>query len=102
MSYAPISSSRQLKMRNGTILRTKPRIIRPLDSLIPRSAFDVRINNALERAGVKTMEQLAALTDDDILVMRNLGKTSLRRIRRVLEDISWGRRPASGKRTPEM
>lgn len=51
--------------------------------------FTMRVKNALAERGVTTMEQLAGLTDKDILVTKNLGEKSLVEIREELK--AWGK-----------
>jgi DNA-directed RNA polymerase subunit alpha len=49
--------------------------------------LSVRANNCLESAKVETVGQLVKMTEADLLKIRSFGKTSLREIRRKLDDI---------------
>ena len=81
------------------IPETGPLVVSPeeetLDVLIPCEANDpidqlglsIRSYNCLKRAGIDTVEQLAALSDSDLASVRNLGKKSLEEIRSKLRHI---------------
>lgn len=53
----------------------------PVDEL----RFSVRVRRALMRLKVETVEQLTALTEDDLAFQRNFGSTSLREVRNKLK-----------------
>lgn len=45
-----------------------------------------RVANALARAGYTTVEQVEALSDDELLVLPNVGPEGLRAIRRLIPE----------------
>jgi len=47
----------------------------------------VRSNNCLEAAHIETVGQLVNMTETDLLKIRSFGKTSLREVKRNLEDM---------------
>ena len=47
----------------------------------------VRANNCMEAAKIETVGQLANMTEADLLKIRSFGKTSLREIKRKLQDL---------------
>lgn len=49
--------------------------------------LSVRASNCLESAGIQSVGELVALSEADLLKIRSFGKTSLREIRRKLEDM---------------
>ena len=55
----------------------------------PISTMDlsVRASNCLESAKIHTVGDLAKMTESDLLKVRSFGKTSLREVKRKLQDI---------------
>jgi len=49
--------------------------------------LSVRANNCLEAAKIETVGQLAGMTESDLLKIRSFGKTSLREVKRKLQDL---------------
>jgi len=49
--------------------------------------LSVRSNNCLEGAQIETVGQLASLTEAELLKIRSFGKTSLREVKRKLDDL---------------
>ncbi|MFA6134386.1 MAG: DNA-directed RNA polymerase subunit alpha [Phycisphaerae bacterium] len=49
--------------------------------------LSVRSNNCLEAAQIETVGQLAALSEAELLKIRSFGKTSLREVKRKLQDL---------------
>ena len=49
--------------------------------------LSVRANNCLEAAKIETVGQLANMTESDLLKIRSFGKTSLREVKRKLQDL---------------
>jgi DNA-directed RNA polymerase subunit alpha len=49
--------------------------------------LSVRANNCLESAKIETVGQLAGMTEADLLKIRSFGKTSLREVKRKLQDM---------------
>jgi DNA-directed RNA polymerase subunit alpha len=49
--------------------------------------LSVRACNCLEMAKIESVGQLASMTESDLLALRSFGKTSLREVRRKLEDL---------------
>jgi len=47
----------------------------------------VRCSNCFEAAGIETVGQLVNMTESDLLKIRSFGKTSLREVKRKLEDL---------------
>ncbi len=60
---------------------------RKLNMTVHELDLSVRSNNCLEAANVETVEQLVAHTEADMLKIRSFGKTSLREIKRRLEEL---------------
>lgn len=58
----------------------------------PISVLDlsVRASNCLESAKIHTVGELAKLTENDLMKVRSFGKTSLREVKRKLQDIGLG------------
>ena len=52
--------------------------------------LSVRANNCLESAGIQSLNELVSLSESDLLKIRSFGKTSLREIKRKLEDMGLG------------
>ena len=50
--------------------------------------LSVRASNCLESAKIETVGQLVKMTEADLLKIRSFGKTSLREVKRKLEDIN--------------
>ena len=51
-----------------------------LSMLIEELEFSVRSLNCLKRAGINTVEELIAHTEDDMMKIRNLGRKSLEEV----------------------
>ena len=49
--------------------------------------LSVRASNCLESAKIHTVGDLAKLTEGDLLKVRSFGKTSLREVKRKLQDL---------------
>jgi len=49
--------------------------------------LSVRANNCLEAAKIETVGQLAGMNESDLLKIRSFGKTSLREVKRKLQDL---------------
>ena len=64
-----------------------------LDMPIADLDLSVRAGNCLDSAGIKTVGELTRLTESDLLKIRSFGKTSLREIKRKLEDMGMGLTP---------
>ena len=63
----------------------------PIESL----GLSIRTYNALRRRGVKTLRQLAALSDEQIYQIRNVGRHAFEEIRQVLEQFPNALAPAT-------
>jgi DNA-directed RNA polymerase subunit alpha len=63
-----------------------------LNMSIHEMELSVRANNCLEAAKIETVGQLARMTEADLLKIRSFGKTSLREVKRKLQemDLSLG------------
>ncbi|MDD4367754.1 MAG: DNA-directed RNA polymerase subunit alpha [Oscillospiraceae bacterium] len=60
---------------------------RMLDTAIEDMDFSVRTYNCLKRAGINTVGDLAARSEEDMMKVRNLGKKSLEEVIQKLEDM---------------
>ena len=58
-----------------------------LEMTIEELDFSVRSFNCLKRAGINTVKDLASLTQDDLMKVRNLGKKSLKEVKEKLAEI---------------
>jgi DNA-directed RNA polymerase subunit alpha len=63
-------------------------LIRKLNMPISELELSVRASNCLESARIETVGQLVQMTDQDLLKLRSFGRTSLREVKRKLEDLS--------------
>ena len=73
-------------------------VTRKLELTIGEMDFSVRANNLLESGGVKTARDLVSLTEEELLGMRAFGRTSLREVKRRLEEmgLELGMYPSTG------
>ena len=62
-------------------------LIRKLNMPISELELSVRASNCLESARIETVGQLVTQTDADLLKLRSFGRTSLREVKRKLQDI---------------
>jgi DNA-directed RNA polymerase subunit alpha len=62
-------------------------LIRKLNMGIAELELSVRASNCLESARIETVGQLVTQTDADLLKLRSFGRTSLREVKRKLQDI---------------
>ena len=60
---------------------------RKLNMSVHELELTVRANNCLEAAKIETVAQLVINTESELLKMRSFGKTSLREVKRKLQDI---------------
>jgi DNA-directed RNA polymerase subunit alpha len=60
---------------------------RKLSMSVHEMELSVRANNCLESAKVETVAQLVNMTEGDLLQIRSFGKTSLREVKRKLQDM---------------
>jgi DNA-directed RNA polymerase subunit alpha len=58
-----------------------------LNMSIHEMELSVRANNCLEAAKIETVGQLVRMTEADLLKIRSFGKTSLREVKRKLQDM---------------
>lgn len=63
-------------------------LIRKLTMPISELELSVRASNCLESARIETVAQLVSQTDADLLKLRSFGRTSLREVKRKLQDLS--------------
>ncbi|MBX3359403.1 MAG: DNA-directed RNA polymerase subunit alpha [Phycisphaeraceae bacterium] len=63
-------------------------LIRKLNMPIASLDLSVRASNCLESARIATVADLVTRTESDLLKLRSFGRTSLREVKRKLEDIS--------------
>ena len=64
-----------------------------LDMTIEELALSVRSYNCLKRAGIQTVQDLAAKSEDDMIKVRNLGKKSLKEVKEKLVELGLGFKP---------
>jgi DNA-directed RNA polymerase subunit alpha len=62
-------------------------LIRKLNMPISELELSVRASNCLESARVETVAQLVSQSDGDLLKLRSFGRTSLREVKRKLQDL---------------
>lgn len=60
---------------------------RKLDMSIHEMELSVRASNCLEAGKIETVGQMVSKTEQDLLKIRSFGKTSLREVKRKLEDL---------------
>ena len=58
-----------------------------LNTSVHEMELSVRASNCLEAAKIETIGQLVVVPESDLLKMRSFGKTSLREVKRKLEDL---------------
>ncbi|MEX2219727.1 MAG: DNA-directed RNA polymerase subunit alpha [Phycisphaerales bacterium] len=63
-------------------------LIRKLNMPISEMELSVRASNCLESARIETVGQLVQMTEQDLLKLRSFGRTSLREVKRKLEDMT--------------
>ena len=63
-------------------------LIRKLNMPIGELELSVRASNCLESAKIATVAQLVSKTDADLLRVRSFGKTSLREVKKKLQDMN--------------
>ena len=61
-----------------------------LDMTIEELDLSVRSYNCLKRAGIQTVQDLAAKSEDDMIKVRNLGKKSLKEVKEKLVELGLG------------
>ena len=64
-----------------------------LEMTIEELDLSVRSYNCLKRAGIQTVQDLAAKTEDDMIKVRNLGKKSLKEVKEKLVELGLGFKP---------
>lgn len=63
-------------------------LVRKLNMPITELELSVRASNCLESAKIATVGQLVSKTDADLLKVRSFGKTSLREVKKKLQDMN--------------
>ena len=93
-SWAPSKSP----PRPSTAASVDDELTRKLELTIGEMDFSVRASNCLESGGVKTARDLVSLTEEELLGMRAFGRTSLREVKRRLEEmgLELGMYPSTG------
>ncbi len=79
---APIEETVEEKAMQ-IIAQRKALLLKPVSEL----EMGVRATNCLQAAKIRTVGELVALSDTDLLKVRSFGKTSLREVRRKLADL---------------
>ena len=64
-----------------------------LDMTSKELDLSVRSYNCLKRAGIQTVQDLAAKSEDDMIKVRNLGKKSLKEVKEKLVELGLGFKP---------
>ena len=64
-----------------------------LDMTMEELDLSVRSYNCLKRAGIQTVQDLAAKSEDDMIKVRNLGKKSLKEVKEKLVELGLGFKP---------
>ena len=64
-----------------------------LDMTIEELDLSVRSYNCLKRAGIQTVQDLAAKSEDDMIKVRNLGKKSLKEVKEKLVELGLWFKP---------
>lgn len=64
-----------------------------LDMTIEELDLSVRSYNCLKRAGIQTVQDLAAKSEDDMIKVRNLGMKSLKEVKEKLVELGLGFKP---------
>lgn len=64
-----------------------------LDMTIEELDLSVRSYNCLKRAGIQTVQDLTAKSEDDMIKVRNLGKKSLKEVKEKLVELGLGFKP---------
>lgn len=79
-------------------------LIRKLNMPISELELSVRASNCLESARIETVGQLVMQADADLLKLRSFGRTSLREVKRKLQDIGLdlGTKLPEGYQVPPM
>ena len=79
-------------------------LTRKLDMSVMELDLTVRANNCLETAVIATVAELVTRTEQDLLGVRSFGKTSLREVKKKLEDmgLSLGMKLPEGYTMPEV
>lgn len=63
-------------------------LMRKLNMPTSEMEMSVRSNNCLEAANINTVGELVTMSENDLLKLRAFGKTSLREVKRKLEELS--------------
>jgi DNA-directed RNA polymerase subunit alpha len=58
-----------------------------LDKPVSQLGLSVRASHCLDKEGIRTIGELVTYSEDDLLEMRNFGKTSLDEVKRILADL---------------
>jgi DNA-directed RNA polymerase subunit alpha len=66
-----------------------------LDTTIEDLDFSVRTYNCLKRAGINSVGDLVARSEDDMMKVRNLGKKSLEEVIIKLEEMTLSLAPSA-------
>lgn len=66
-----------------------------LDRTIEDLDLSVRSFNCLKRAGINTVKDLVAMTEDELMKVRNLGRKSLEEVKKKLEDDALTLKPGA-------
>jgi len=80
-----IEDAREEETRQKEKMRSElsQKLLQPLSVL----DLSVRASNCLDAASVKTIKDLVSLSEGDMLRLRNFGKTSLKEVKKKLEDM---------------
>lgn len=74
-------------LREATKPTIDPEIEQKLNMTVQELDLSVRANNCLESARIQTVRDLVLKSDSELLKVRSFGKTSLREVKRRLQDL---------------
>ena len=74
-------------LRDANKALVDPELENKLNMTVQELDLSVRANNCLESARVETVAQLVSQTEADLLKLRSFGRTSLREVKRKLQDL---------------
>lgn len=91
VQYYELGKEMQQTARKEDEEERQVRHVEELDEKLSKTMEDldlsVRASNCLENQGIKTVRDLVRMTEKDMLLIRNLGKTSLKEIKKKLADL---------------
>ncbi|MCH2136392.1 MAG: DNA-directed RNA polymerase subunit alpha [Phycisphaerales bacterium] len=83
----PESGESRVSEEAAAVAAVDESLARKLDMSVNELDLTVRASNCLETAAVATVSELVCKTEQDLLSVRSFGKTSLREVKKKLEDM---------------